>query len=225
MSMPELKTLDRTLKDFADPKHRAVIRDHFGSNADNFYGVKMGDIREVTESVLQAHKITNERCWSFCDELTATGIFEHKIAAFHLAWLVKRKWTGSELDRFAGWLHHSVDDWMDCDDLCNRVIGEFLLRFPDQIQKVVSWRNDPGVWTRRGSAVSLVPSVRKGYHWKEAVTVCETIMNDPEPMVTKACGWLLKVASKPHPEEVQRFVKAAGTRMLNSVRKTALEKL
>lgn len=222
---PILIKLDQSLKAAADPKHRAIIRDHFGSNVDRFYGVRMPRIRELATSTVAGESLPPAQRWKRCDELAATGIFEHKIAAFHLAWLARRQWTETDLPRFAKWLQQSVDDWMDTDDLCIRVIGEFFLRFPDRAECVREWSRMPNSWCRRGSAVALIPSARKGGQWDLVAAVCDTIMNDPEPLVVKACGWLLKVASRPHPDRVRDFVHRAGECMPPPVRRIALEKL
>ncbi|MCC5805930.1 MAG: DNA alkylation repair protein [Opitutales bacterium] len=217
--------LDHALKAAADPAHRATVRDHFGSNVERFYGARIPRIRQITESSVPGRELSLAQRWKYCDELAATGTFEHKIAAFHLASLARREWTGTEMPRFARWLHRSVDDWMDTDDLCIRVIGEFFLRFPEQAAASFEWSKMPGTWSRRGAAVALIPSARKGGLWDLAHAVCNKLMNDPEPLVAKACGWLLKVSSRPHPERVRQFVEQAGNRMSPLVRRIATEKL
>lgn len=50
-------------------------------------------------------------------------------------------------------------------------------------------------------------------------------MSDEKSLVAKACGWLLKDASRSKPQEVLHFVESAGNRMKAVVRSTALEKL
>ena len=222
---PVLLRLDHNLKAAADPRHRETVRDHFASNVDRFYGVRIPNIRKLAAEAVAADPLPPEQRWQFCDELAATGIFEHKIAAFHFARLGRHHWTEKELPRFARWLHEAVDDWMDADDLCIRVLGEFFLRFPAHAASVLEWSRLPNPWSRRGSAVSLIPSARKGAQWELVAAVCELILDDPEPLVAKACGWLLKVASRPHPAKVRDFVAKAGDRMPAPVRRTALEKL
>ncbi|MCC5788371.1 MAG: DNA alkylation repair protein [Opitutales bacterium] len=224
-SHPLLIELDRVLQDSAEPEYRATIRDHFRSNVDQFYGVRMPVIRECAASVVSPKIADLQARWELCDELTATGIFEHKIAAFHLAREARKQWTEKDLPRFAGWLHEKVDDWMDTDDLCIRVIGEYFLRFPDQAQTVDDWSQKKNPWSRRGSAVALIPSARRGKQWELVGKVAERLMNDHEPLVAKACGWLLKDATRQRPQEVRQLVESAGDRMLPIVRRTALAKL
>ncbi len=225
LSTAVLLKLDRALKRSAEPAYRATIRDHFRSNVDHFYGVRMPVIRECASSVVSSNVSEIAHRWELCDELTATGIFEHKIAAFHLAREARRSWDGSELPRFSRWLHGTVDDWMDCDDLCIRVIGEFFLRFPKQAGAVSGWSRSKNPWSRRGSAVSLIPSARRGSQWKLVRSVSNRLMNDPEHLAAKACGWLLKDASRSRPNDVRDFVESAGKRMSPAVRRTALSKL
>ncbi|MGF1679229.1 MAG: DNA alkylation repair protein [Candidatus Methylacidiphilales bacterium] len=224
LRIPLLSDLDQSLKAAADPVHRASIQKHFGSNVDDFYGVRMQVIRECAASTLAGKAIPLATRWKWCDELLSTDIFEHKIAAFFWAWQVRRQWDGSELPRFARWLHESVDEWMETDDLCIRVIGDYFLRFPEQAVAVKKWSRLPGKWSRRGSAVSLVPLARSGQAWSLIESVADRLKNNPEPLVAKACGWLLKVASGKKPAAVRAFVTAAGSTMAPIVRRTALEK-
>jgi 3-methyladenine DNA glycosylase AlkD len=225
LSTPLLIELDHRLKKSAEPDYRATIRDHFRSNVDQFYGVRIPVIRECAASTVSP-KVSEPHAWrELCDELTATGIFEHKIAAFHLAREARRSWDGTELPRFAHWLHEVVDDWMDTDDLCIRVIGEFFLRFPEQADAVGKWCLRKNLWSRRGAAVALIPSARRGSQWELVCSVSNHLMNAEEPLVAKACGWLLKDASRSRPRDVQQFVENAGNRMLTTIRRTALTKL
>lgn len=104
LATPVLIDLDRALRDAAEPAYRATIRDHFRSNVDHFHGVRMPVIRECATAVVSPHVSSLLDRWTLCDELIRTGIFEHKIAAFHLAREARRTWDGTELTRFSRWL-------------------------------------------------------------------------------------------------------------------------
>ncbi|KAF1073330.1 hypothetical protein MKMG_02193 [Methanogenium sp. MK-MG] len=51
------------------------------------------------------------------------------------------------------------------------------------------------------------------------------MLEDTDPMVQKGYGWLLKVASADHPDEVFAFLKAHADRMPRTTFRYALEKM
>jgi 3-methyladenine DNA glycosylase AlkD len=59
---------------------------------------------------------------------------------------------------------------------------------------------------RRAACVSLIVPVKHGKFLSEALETADLVLTDPDDMVQKGCGWLLKEASRRHTPEVFEYV-------------------
>jgi 3-methyladenine DNA glycosylase AlkD len=157
--------------------------------------------------------------------LLATHVYEHKIIAFRWAYLARKEYEIKHLAVFRKWLGKYVNDWIDCDDLCIHVVGEFFLQYPETTNEVLRWTTSENLWVRRGAAVSLVLPVRKGEHISLALQVADLLLIDAEDLVRKGYGWLLKVASIRYPEIVFSYVMDRRKEMPRVALRYAIEKL
>jgi 3-methyladenine DNA glycosylase AlkD len=145
--------------------------------------------------------------------------------AFRWTYLARKEYEIKHLAVFRKWLDEYVDDWIDCDDLCIHVIGEFFLKYPKTANKVLRWTTSANYWVRRGATVSLVLPARKGEHIELVLRVADRLLNDEEDLVRKGYGWLLKVASTKHPEKVFSYIMDRREKMPRVALRYAIEKL
>ena len=210
----------------ADPSYRDLVRDRYGMNVDRFMGVRMPDIHRIAGTyytTIRSQPV--DRRLELCEQLLETGLYELKIAAFRWAYLARKEFADPHLQVFSSWLNRYVDDWIDCDDLCVHVIGEFLLQYPERAIAVLEWTRSPNRWVKRGAAVSLVLPVRRGQQLALALQVADLLLADPDDLVQKAYGWLLKEASKRYPEQVFDYVTGKRDVMPGVAFRSAIEKL
>ena len=73
--------------------------------------------------------------------------------------------------------------------------------------------------------MSLVPIARRGGMLAEAFSIADRLMEDEDDMVRKGVGWLLKEASKEHPDEVRGYLLHWRERASALVLRYASEKL
>jgi 3-methyladenine DNA glycosylase AlkD len=139
--------------------------------------------------------------------------------------LARKEYEIKHLAVFRKWLDEYVDDWIDCDDHCIHVIGEFFLKYPETANEVLRWTTSANCWVRRGAAVSLVLPVRRGENIALLLQVADLLLNDEEDLVRKGYGWLLKVASIRYPEEVFSYVMDRREKMPTLALRYAIEKL
>lgn len=221
-----INTINTELEQCADPAYRELVRTRYNMNVDNFLGVRTPQIHKIAGIHYKPLKTMRiEERLAFCESLLKTGVYEHKIIAFRWAYLSRKDFNRGHLAVFETWLEAYVDDWIDCDDLCIHVIGEYLLRYPEKASEVISWTKSNNLWVRRGAAVSLVLPVRKGNHLELAFRVADQLLNDQEDLVLKSYGWLLKVASKHYPEDVFHYVMDKREKMPRVALRYAIEKL
>ncbi len=220
------KTINSELQIQADASYRELIRTRYNMNVDNFWGVRTPAIHKIAGKHYKTIKSrpVDERL-QLSHHLLETRIYEHKIMAFRWAFLARKEYQKTHLEVFVGWLKKYVDDWIDCDDLCIHVIGEFFMIFPDAAEEVTQWTRSLNLWVRRGAAVSLVLPARRGQQRQLVFRVADLLLDDKEELVRKGYGWLLKEASKTHHEDVFAYVMDRRDRMPRVSFRYAIEKL
>ncbi len=195
-------------------------------NVDNFWGVRTPVIHKVAGKHYKTiNSLPIDERFKMCRQLMDTRIYEHKIMAFRWAFLARKEYQKKHLKIFAGWLNTYIDDWIDCDDLCIHVIGEFLMKFPEAADTVTQWTRSSNLWVRRGAAVSLVLPARKGKQLSLVFKIADLLLEDEEDLVRKGYGWLLKEASKTYSKEVFDYVMDRQDRMPRVSFRYAIEKL
>lgn len=221
-----IETISDELAGQADPAYRELVRTRYNMNVDSFLGVRTPQIHKIAGKHYRAIKSrkVDERL-GLCESLLEERVYELKIVAFRWANLARREYAVEHLAVFARWLDEYVDDWIDCDDLCIHVIGELFSKYPHAAEEVLRWAKSANRWMRRGAAVSLVLPVRQGGQLPLALRVADALMNDDEALVQKGYGWLLKVASTGHTDEVFAYVMDHRERMPRVALRYAVEKL
>ena len=111
-----------------------------------------------------------------------------------------------DLATFKLWIERYVNNWAKCDGFCNHTIGDLLQKYPQIIDEVKSWSKSGNRWLRRASAVSLIVPAKSGEFLAEALEICDVLLTDPDDMVQKGYGWLLKEESRKHQKEVFDYV-------------------
>ena len=80
------------------------------------------------------------------------------------------------------------------------------------------------LWVRRASAVSLIPSVRRGVALDLAYRVARQLHADKEDLIQKAVGWMLREAGKADPKRLERYLRANGPQIPRTTLRYAIER-
>jgi len=99
-----------------------------------------------------------------------------------------------------------ITNWAACDGFCNHAVGDFITKYPDQVGVLKRWAISPNRWVRRAACVSLIIPVKHGEYLSEVFELADLVLTDPDDMVQKGYGWLLKEASRKHTHEVFAYV-------------------
>jgi 3-methyladenine DNA glycosylase AlkD len=221
-----IKSINVDLQSQIDSAYRELVRTRFNMNVDHFWGVRTPAIYKIAAKHFKALKpLSLDQRLSACEHLFATGLYEHRMIAIRWMRLSKNDFKPKHLQIFTNWLNKYIDDWTDCDAFCIQITGEFFLKFPEQAGEVLKWTQSSNQWMRRASAVSLVHPARKGHHLSLVFTIADNLLEDPVDLVRKGYGWLLKEASKTHPEEVFDYVMQRRETMPRVSLRYAIEKL
>jgi 3-methyladenine DNA glycosylase AlkD len=99
-----------------------------------------------------------------------------------------------------------ITNWAACDGFCNHAVGDFMVKFPERVADLSRWATSPNRWMRRAACVSLIVPAKRGEFLPDVFTLATLVLTDPDDMVQKGYGWLLKEASREHIDEVFAFV-------------------
>ncbi len=138
-------------------------------------------------------------------ELVESRVLEEASIGVRLLRRMTRLFTPELFDVFDGWVDH-LTNWANTDGLSTWLIAEAVRLDPSLVGRLLDWTGSGNRWRRRAAAVSLVPIARRGEMLEQVFETADRLMTNGDDMVQKGVGWLLKEASREHPEEVQEYL-------------------
>ncbi len=198
----------------------------FFRNEVKFYGVKSGIVRKIAkESFKNFDSSKKEVVFVLCEQLFQSGLCEEAWIAAHWLYWISHTFIPEDLERFEEWIDRYIDDWAKCDTLCNHAMGSFIMNHPSLVQSLKQWTSSPNPFVRRASAVSLIIPARQGHFLKEIFQISDILLLDQNDLVQKGYGWMLKEASRKHPDEVFLYIMQKKESMPRTAFRYALEKM
>ena len=221
---PIIARIRSELEDHADPDIRESSKRFFKEEI-RCYGMKTTTGKAIAKAFWAEVKgRPKEEVFALCEELFASGYMEESfIASYfteHLATFEK-----TDLLLFRRWIDTYITNWAACDTFCNHTVGDFIDRFPECTRELKAWTQSENRWMRRAAAVSLIVPAKRGRFLNEALEIAALLLTDTDDMVQKGYGWLLKEASREHPEEVFEFIMQNKKAMPRTALRYAVEKL
>ena len=217
----ELKRLGRPSGDFDAARY---FRDAGGLA---FYNVGTDRMRALARSIYDAHR---ER-WSIDDAMAFAGRLmlekhlESKSVGIEVVARYRRNFTPSLLPRWKTWLARNYSaNWATTDAICGALTGPLLVQFPALAARMPTWARDRNMWVRRASAVSLIPSLRRGAAHDVCYHVALQLHTDREDLIQKAVGWMLREAGKTDPARLERHLRTHGPRIPRTTVRYAIER-
>ena len=83
--------------------------------------------------------------------------------------------------------------------------------------------SDGDMWVRRAAAVSLVRLAARGLALDLAYGVADALRFDPEDLIQKAAGWLLREAGRTDRPRLERYLRANGPSIPRTTLRYAIE--
>ena len=221
-----LDRIQADLQNHADPEFRARIAEYCGQEDDRFLGVRTPIVREIgAEYFKEVKSLGIDGVLKLCERLFKTTLSEHRTIAFDWTFRCRSQYRSKHFAVFERWLEVYVDGWGSCDDLCTHALGDLILRYPEFVPRVKQWSRSDSRWLHRASAVTFIYGARRGKNLEHVFQVADALLTDPDDMVQKGYGWMLKVASKTYPDEVFDYVMHHKAAMARTVLRYAIEKL
>lgn len=203
-------------------------------------GVKTKDFSEIAKTFYN-EKLkgeTKDKIFETIESFLKMEYIEEIGIGVQCACFSTKLYEKDDIFTFERWINNYVTNWATCDSLCNHAVGDYFMRYPENIEILKKWAKSENLWLRRASSVSLIIPARKGMFFKEIMEIAEILLLDKEDMVQKGYGWLLKCASltesfvkaeektkKEHLETVYNFIIKNKEKMPRTALRYAIEKM
>lgn len=201
-----LADLRKELKENIDEKTKASFGRFFKEKV-NCYGIKTGVVVKIAQKKWKELKEANkEEIFGLAEELLKSGTTEEAFVVS--SWLPQMvaHFNEKDFEVFKKWIENYIDNWAKCDSFCNHTMGDFIQMYPEYIKELINWTESKNRWVKRAAAVSLIVPAKKGKYLSEALEISERLLIDPDDMVQKGYGWLLKEESRVHQKEIFDYV-------------------
>jgi len=217
--------LQNQLQQNADAKTKESGQRFFKETI-KMYGVKTATVSKIGKETFKKIKDENkEKIFSLCEELWQSDYMEETFIACNWSYNVWKQYEKKDFFIFEKWIRQYINNWASCDTFCNHTVGKFIEIYPEYLSELKKWTKSKNRWVKRASAVSLIVPARKGQFLKDVFEISDHLLLDPDDMVQKGYGWLLKVASQTHQQEIFDYVMKNKTTMPRTSLRYAIEKM
>jgi len=118
--------------------------------------------------------------------------------------------------------HDRIDTWDLVDRSAIWVVGEYLADKPRDVLDRLAGSATP--MERRTAVLSTFAFIRRG-ELDDTYRIAETLVHDPDELVAKAVGWMLREAGKRDHQRQASFLNAHAATMPRVMLRYAIEKL
>ena len=221
MTLPELKTV---LRSMAAPEREKVTRSFFKtgpgeySEGDKFLGIRIPDLRSLlkkADAISLKEALTLLRSEWHEERFTALLLLERRFEHAEeesvreeivKAYLANTRW---------------VNNWDLVDTSAPTILGAWLLpRKRSVLDELVRSEN---LWERRIAIVATQTLIRAG-EFRETLQLTERLFGDPEDLMHKACGWMLREVGKMDRNILISFLENHAPRMPRTMLRYAIER-
>ena len=192
------------IRDASDPEKEAQLRRYFREPIET-HGLTSQQSKDIASKYYPEVKGDLEKAISLTGELMSRRNLSYSAVALRMLERFSRQLEPSHFPVFDGWVEH-LTNWASTDHLCTKIIAEAVKKDPGLVERLLEWTGSDNRWRRRAAAVSLVPLARRGERLGDVFRVADRLMTDGDDMAQKGVGWMLKEASKRHPEEVRTYL-------------------
>ncbi len=190
------------------------------------YGVKSSIVGKIADSSFNNIKdLTKKEIFDLCEELFKSGYCEESFIASSWTYKCAKDFKPSDFKIFVRWINKYIDNWAKCDTFCNHTVGEFIEMYPQFVQDLKKLSLSKNRWVKRASAVSLIIPAKRGKYLRDIFDIANRLLLDPDDMVQKGYGWMLKEASRLHRKEVFDYVIKNKKQMPRTSLRYAIEKM
>jgi len=220
-----LTNLRQDLIAHADPVWKSGAERYFKEPV-RFYGMSNSIARGIgREYYKQLKGFSKNDILALCEELMETGLMEETIIACDWSNRQHRLFEPGDFATFERWISKYVNNWAACDTLCNHTVAECALKYPVHLADLKRFTDSKNRWVRRAAAVTLIIPAPRGLFLEDILEIATRLLHDPDDLVQKGYGWMLKAAAEAHRHEIFKFVMQHKATMPRTALRYAIEKM
>lgn len=190
------------------------------------YGLKKPTIDKIAKiKFREIESPTRAHIFELCEQLWQSGYMEEALIACKWSYFMRKQFLPEDFYIFENWIARYISNWATCDTFCNHTVGAFLTMYPEKAGELRRWAKSENRWLRRAAAVSFIVPARKGKFLDEVFEIATILLQDQDDLVRKGYGWMLKVTSQQHPDEVFAFIIQRKHIMPRTALRYAIEKM
>lgn len=200
----------------SDEELRKYAR-YFKSGAEEFIGVRMGHVFDLAKEMVLLPPAEIEA-------LMDSEIHEARAAAMSIMakqYAAKKTTPERRQELFDLYLrrHDRIDNWDLVDLAAYHVIGPHLVDRPRDVLYTLA--KSPSQWERRTAILATFAFIRRK-EFADTFAIAELLLDDPEDLVHKATGWMLR--SIPDRAALTGFLDRHAATMPRVTLRNAIEK-
>ncbi len=219
--MEKLSAVRRAVRDLANPARARILQGFFKTGpgeygeGDIFLGLTVPQVRSLVRRFDPVDEATIRM-------LLASKFHEERLLALLL--LVARYQRGTEADRERAYRLYvqsfpRINNWDLVDSSAEYLVG------PQQVglKQLLAWAGSPNLWIRRIAIVSTFHSIRRNRP-ADTLAVAKALLQDPEDLIHKATGWMLREVGKRDEAALVGFLRRHYRSMPRTLLRYAIER-
>jgi len=191
----------RQLKKLSDKNFAETIKRYLKSPYE-FYGIHVPEIRVLAKHLYEEHKLKD--FYRVFNRLWNSGYHEEMSLALYTLQLYEKEFDMTTF-KFLKSKLEDIKSWDQIDAISSSIIGKILLKEPRLEKELIKLSKSKNFWMRRIAIVSTLPLIKEG-DIRLTMNLAEKYVNDTQPYIQKATGWMLREAGKQKPEIVKKFI-------------------
>ena len=221
-----VRKLKKEVKKYDKPENKIDAQQFHKERLKVRYVLKTPIARKISNQLYSDVKsLPKAELFAVCDELLENGGGMGRLVAFKWSKKRAKEFVLSDFNIFQRWLKKYVNNWGSCDNLCCGSLGHLIFICPELVTKTKKWARSKNLWLRRAAAVCLIKSVNNGQLLDEVFKTADILRDDPEDLVQKGYGWMLKEASNRFCDDVFDYVMRNKKEMPRTALRYAIEKM
>ena len=218
-----ISSLETTFQEKSDAKN-AFAMSKYMRNLFPFFGLKTEDRRRFLKEIWKENKgEVSEKTREIALQLFAKKQRELHYCAIEIVIKnLKGNYKKDDIKLIEKFL--ITNSWWDSVDTISKyILGEYLLEFPLETEKIVEqFSNSENMWLNR-SAILFQLGYKQKTNFDLLQSQCEKHKNSGAFFIQKAIGWALREYAKTNPEAVRNYVNQTNLKPLS--KKEALKNI
>ena len=213
------------LRQRGDPKRAQGVQQYFKHEIVAL-GIDTATVREfaAAQSKQLAAGWTVADATNLCDRLLREPELEIRGTGILVLSAFKREFRPGLTGVARRWLETRLDNWALVDSFCGSILSPLLEQHPAVEQTLRAWSRARSLWVRRAAIVTLVPFARRGRLLDTVYGLAQEHFGDPEDLMHKAVGWLLREAGKTDLPRLRQFLLQHGPAIPRTTLRYAIER-